>query len=91
MDDDAAGWAQFLARWAWIYGVRVPVTSAQLCDMQYDNRWEGTFPVGRGGAPMRPMSLGKRLGAEIGTHHGRYKLRSSGGHESARLWWLEPI
>ena len=89
MDDDAVGWSAFYARWAWIHGVRVSVSSSQLCKTQEDDRWEGTFPVGRAGMPMTPMSLGRRLGAEIGTSHGKYTLRSAGGHESARLWWLD--
>ena len=89
MDDDAAGWDQFYARWAWICGERVSLTSSQLAKMQHDERWEGTFPAGRGGMPMTAMSLGRRLGAEIGTSHGKYTLRSAGGHESTRLWWLD--
>ena len=41
MDDDAADWTSFLARWAGIHG-RVSVTSAQLCEMQHDQRWGGS-------------------------------------------------
>jgi hypothetical protein len=87
MDDDNADWVSFLARWAGIYGSNA-VTAAQLCDSQHDNRWGGTFPTGKGGMAMTPRGLGRRLGGERGTPHGRYVLRSWTGHESTQWWWV---
>ena len=87
MDDDDADWTSFLARWARICGG--PVTSSQLCDIQHDQRWGGTFPTGKGGALMTPKGIGRRLAGERGKWHGRYALRSGAGHESMTWWWVE--
>jgi len=84
-DDDDADWAQFLARWAAIWGPGVLVTSEQVLATGWDQRWGGTFPTGKGGAALSVRSLGRRLAGARGRYHGEFVLR--GWQDNHRLWW----
>jgi len=83
-DDDDADWAQFLARWHFIFG-GTAVTSEQLRDASYDSRWGGTFPTGKGGDALSAKSLGRRLSGAKGRYHGEFVLK--GQQDRHRLWW----
>ena len=83
-DDDDADWAQFLARWAAIFGGGA-VTSEQVLATGWDGRWGGTFPTGRGGTALSVKSLGRRLAGAKGRYHGEFVLK--GTQDNHRLWW----
>ena len=75
LDDDDAGWAQFLAAWQQILGTGW-VTSQQLAEQTYDQRWAGTLPTGRGGEPLSVKALGRRLSGQKDRWHGTRALRA---------------
>jgi hypothetical protein len=88
MDDDAADWAEFLARWHAIFGT-ASATADQLCKTQYDDRWGGTFPTGKAGQAITAKGLGRRLAGIRGSHHGGFTVRSQDGHASTTWWRVE--
>jgi hypothetical protein len=89
MDDDDADWAEFLARWASIFG-RNAVTAEQLCKTAWDDRWGGIFPTAKGGQAITSRGLGRRLTGIRGSHHGGFVLRSQGAHASQTWYCVEP-
>jgi hypothetical protein len=83
-DDDAADWAQFLARWPSVLG-EAWVTSSQVADTLGDPRWAGTFPAGRDG-PLSVKSLGRRLGGIRGRYYGSIALERWMSRDHIWLW-----
>jgi hypothetical protein len=94
LDDDDADWAQFLARWAGIFG-GYSVTSELLGDgaQSYqgsrDQRWAGTFPSGKGGEALSVKSLGRRLSGQRGQYHGEFVLKGIRDRTKTWVWWVE--
>jgi hypothetical protein len=89
-DEDDADWGALFARWQAVLGPRY-VTSAQVHASAGDERWEGFFPVGRGGEALSVKSLGKRLAGEKGQYHGGLVLRGKQDRTRMWWWWLESV
>jgi hypothetical protein len=95
IDDDAAIWTAFLARWHKIHGDKWLTThelrmSADI-PLGGPDEWDGLFIMdGRGKLP-NEVSLGKRLAGQTGRWRGSYVLRGNSGilHGNVRTWQVE--
>ncbi|WP_206442950.1 hypothetical protein [Candidatus Protofrankia californiensis] len=96
MDDEDNEWEVFLTRWVELFEHR-KVTSATVrksadIDMvggQVIDRWEGRFLSDDTGKPVNAMSLGRRLGGQVGRFHGEHVLRrGKDPHTKQTFWWV---
>jgi len=96
MDDQAATWQAFLARWEQKYGTQQR-TSAELRgsfdrDPDGTDPWDGTIPASLMTGRHHPTAqeLGARLRGHVGRWYGPHVLRATTDrHSGARLWRVE--
>lgn len=99
VDEGAAEWGAFLARWYEIHG-SAQLTASQVrasAEPPYApwperprDPWEGAFFTDIKGNPISPKALGVRLRGQVGRWRGHYVLRK--GHDPIRnsgVYWVE--
>lgn len=98
VDEGAAEWGAFLARWHALHGER-PLTAAELRTSANPvggwgeparDPWDGVFFTDARGNLLSNKSLGVRLRGQVGRWRGHYVLRK--GHDPVRncgVYWVE--
>jgi hypothetical protein len=98
LDDDAAEWGAFLARWHALHGTRRFSANELRRDAEPQvsgfgpsrDPWDGLFPTGNSGHLPTAKSLGRLLTGQIGRWRGSHVLRSAtDSHSNARTYWVE--
>ncbi|WP_175084886.1 hypothetical protein [Candidatus Frankia nodulisporulans] len=96
MDDQAAMWHAFLARWERKYGTQTVTSAALRSSFEYNpdgsDPWDGAIPDALLNGRHLPTAtqLGKRLGGHVGRWYRTHTLRAdTDGHTGARLWYVE--
>ncbi len=96
MDDQAAMWQAFLARWEQKFGTQALTSAAARASLDREpdgtDPWDGTIPdtLMNGRHLPSAVELGRRLGGHVGRWYGPYVLRAgTDSHSKARLWHVD--
>jgi hypothetical protein len=98
LDEDAATWGAFLARWHALHQQRRLSANELRKEAEPTGSmfgpardpWDGLFPTTGAGHLPTVKSLGRKLTGQIGRWRGPYVLRSvTDAHGHGRLYWVE--